>query len=209
VPFVSHPIQTLYRWLRSPASDLEVREVYDTMTVDLLQPFRVDLVLLDGYRYRVTAPLLEAYPGCVLGVHEGDVTRRTPDGRPLYRGLHAVHDAVLSGERETRASLYLVTAELDQGPALLRSWPFPVSPMVADGRRLDASELLETYAFAHQEWMELTAFGPLMAQGLALLAEGRLERGDGRFLVDGRPAPLDLLPECSSAGSARHLRWAV
>jgi folate-dependent phosphoribosylglycinamide formyltransferase PurN len=209
VPFVSHPIRALYRWLREPLTDLEVREVYDATSADLLRPFRCDILLLDGYRFRVTEPLLDAYPGRILGVHEADLTRRTETGAPRFRGPRGLHEAIVAGERETRATLYLVTEELDAGPALLRSWPFPVSPLVADGIRQDAREMVEAYASVHRQWVERTAFGPLMVHGMEGVAEGRVERGEGRFLVDGRPAPLDLVSPTAAFPARARLRWAV
>jgi folate-dependent phosphoribosylglycinamide formyltransferase PurN len=209
VRFLAHPIHALHRWLKAPLNDLDLRQVYDTMTADILRPFRCDLVLLDGYRFRATRPLLDAYPGRILGVHEADLTRRAAEGGPRFAGLRAVRDAILAGERETRATLYQVTEELDGGPALLRSWAFPVSPLVADGIRTNATSMIEAYTLAHREWMQRTAFGRLMIHGVELAAEARIERGNGRFLVDGRPAPLDLMPPVTSSPSRWHLPWAM
>ncbi|HEY7413282.1 MAG TPA: formyltransferase family protein [Vicinamibacteria bacterium] len=195
VPFVSNPIRTFYRWTGAPLRDLSVREDYDRGTLHILRGCRCDLVVLAGYLYRLTAPMLAAFPGHILNVHHADLTLRDAHGGPRYPGLRAVRSALFAGEPETRATLHVVTQELDAGPALLRSWPFPVSPLVAEGRRRGAIDMLKAYAFAHQQWVLLTAFGPLLARGLELWAAGRMFAREGAWEVDGRPAPVDLTPE--------------
>ena len=97
--------------------------------------------------------MLEAFPDRIVNVHGSDLARTGARGRPLYAGLRAVRDAIRAGEPETRATAHFVTERLDEGPILLRSRPFPVSPLVADLRRRGLAHALKAYAFAHQEWM--------------------------------------------------------
>jgi formyltetrahydrofolate hydrolase len=117
------------------------------------------------------------YPGRIVNVHGSDLTRTDSEGRPLYPGLRAVRDAIAAGESETRATSHVVTEALDAGPILRRSRPFPVSPMIADLRFAGARHAVNAYAHAHQEWMLLTAWGPLLLDAVA------------RFSGAGRQAP--------------------
>jgi phosphoribosylglycinamide formyltransferase-1 len=171
VPVLDHPIRAFYRG--RPTSDLARRRAYDRETVAALAPHRPDFVLLSSYLYILTEPMLEAFPGRIANVHGSDLTRIGPDARPLYVGLHAARDAIRAGEHETRATVHVVTERLDEGPILARSIPFAVAPLVADLRRRGLVHAVNAYAFAHQEWMIATAWGPLLTDAVALL-HGRL-----------------------------------
>jgi phosphoribosylglycinamide formyltransferase-1 len=177
IPIVPNLIRRFYAWTRTGLGDLELRRRYDGRSARLLAPHRPDLLLMSSYLYIATEPLLAAYPGRIVNVHGSDLTRRDCDGRPLYPGLRAVRDAIAAGETETRATSHVVTEALDAGPVLRRSRPYPVSPMVADLRRAGARHAVNAYAYAHQEWMLETAWGPLLLDAVA------------RFSSAGRQAP--------------------
>jgi len=170
VPLIRNPIRAYYSWRRAALPDLAVRRAFDRRTVRLLEPLRPDLVLLSSYLYVATPPLLSAYPGRIVNVHGSDLARRSADGSPLYPGLRAVRDAIRAGEPETRATSHLVTDELDAGPMLRRSRPFPVAPLVGPLRAAGAEHALNAYAYAHQEWMLATAWGPLLLDAIARAA---------------------------------------
>jgi folate-dependent phosphoribosylglycinamide formyltransferase PurN len=194
IPFVAHPIRPFYRWLDEPLRDPDVRAVYDRATLDLLAPFRPDVVVLSSYLYRLTAPMLRAYPDRILNVHHADLTQRDGQGNPRYPGLRAVRDAVFAGESHTRATVHFVTEEVDRGPSLLRSWPFPVARLAADALAWGATDILKAYAFAHQEWMLRAAWGPLLSCALELVATERVAVEAGLAWVDAEPGPWHLTP---------------
>ena len=85
--------------------------------------------------------------------------------------MHATRDAIFAGERETFAIAHLVDERVDQGELLVRSDPFPVAPLVRDALRWGATDIVKAYAYAHREWVIRTAWGPLMRQAVATLAE--------------------------------------
>jgi len=183
VPLLSHPIGRFYRWQKADLRDLRQRRYYDRATERLLARYRPDLVLLSGYLYIVTRPLLDAHPGRLVNVHGSDLARRTPEGRVLYPGLRAVRDAIRAGETETRATAHVVTEALDDGPILLRSPAFPVAPVAAALRAAVADHALNAYAYAHQEWMLLAAWGPLLAGAVRLFAQEREGQEDGESAI--------------------------
>jgi folate-dependent phosphoribosylglycinamide formyltransferase PurN len=148
----------------------DVRADFDAITAETLQPFDVDVVLLLGYLYILTAPMLDAFPGRILNVHDADLALLSSDGRPRYPGLHATRDAILAGERETRSTLHVVTSEVDAGPIVARSEPFAVAPLVQDALALGALDMIRAYAYAHREWMMRRAWGPMVVSELEKLA---------------------------------------
>ncbi len=169
VPLIAHRIRPFLSARGLRLSDMSDRRDYDAATVALLAPYRPDLVVLSSYLYILTEPTLEAFPGRIANVHGSDLARTGPDGQPLYPGLFAVRDAIRAGETETRATAHVVTERLDDGPILQRSRPFPVAPLVADLRRGGNTHAVNAYAYAHQEWMLATAWGPLLTDAVARL----------------------------------------
>jgi len=176
VPHLVHDIRRL--------SGLARRPDYDRETVQLLAPFRPDLVILCGYLYIVTAPLLEAYRDRVINIHDSDLAQVDEQGRPRYPGLHAVRDAMFAGERETRSSVHIATPDVDGGPLLLRSRAFPTHPLVHAARRWGATDILKAYAYAQREWMMRESWGPLLAGAIDLAAQGDLVANDAHALAE-------------------------
>jgi phosphoribosylglycinamide formyltransferase-1 len=174
--------------------DPQAREEFDEETARALQGHAPDVLLLLGYLYRVAEPLLDRYRDRVLNIHDADLCRRDGQGRPRFPGLHATRDAILAGERETRSTLHLVTEEIDAGPPLVRSWPFPVHALAEDARRWGAWDILKAYAYAHREWMMRAAWGRMAVRALEAFAAGELLVRDGTAYVRGRPGPVDLPP---------------
>ena len=169
---VAHPIRDFCRARNARLQDLRARVDYDAMTLQLLAPYRPDILILAGYLLLLTEPVLQTFEGRILNVHHSDLAQRDASGGPRYPGLRAVRDALVAGERETRATVHVVTPRLDDGPVVLRSWPFAVPEIArrASGNR--APDALRAYAWAHQEWMLRTAWGPLLSRAIERAATG-------------------------------------
>jgi len=164
VPTEVHDIRAFYSARRARLTDLGPRPAYDRALLERLSAYEPDLLVLCGYLHILTAPVLEAFPDRVINIHDSDLAILGSDGRPKYRGLRSTRDAVFSGEPVTRSTVHLVTSEVDMGPPLLRSWPFPVQQLVGDARR--------AYAYAQREWMMRAAWGPMLARAIGLFAPG-------------------------------------
>jgi folate-dependent phosphoribosylglycinamide formyltransferase PurN len=194
VPVIANPVRRFYAGAPGAPriGNMAVRQEYDARTVELLRPFHPDVVLLAGYLLVLTEPMLEACSGRLFNVHHADLLLRNADGAPLYPGLRAVRDAILAGERETRATVHRVTARLDGGQPLLRSWPFAVPEIVRWALAAQATDVLRSAISAHQEWMLRSSFGPLLARTLDLLAEHDLDGGVRELGFDGLVRPMVL-----------------
>jgi folate-dependent phosphoribosylglycinamide formyltransferase PurN len=184
VPVESTDIETFYAERGAPTTDLGVREEFDERTRELVEPYEPDVVVLSGYMRILTTPVVSAFP--VINVHPADL-RVEDDGERVYTGFDAVRDAVLAGEDETRSSVHLVTEEVDDGPLLVVSPPFPVERGMVETLRERNEEALNDYIDTHQEWMKWRGDGPALAKALGLAAEGRIDLETGE--VDGEAEP--------------------
>jgi phosphoribosylglycinamide formyltransferase-1 len=146
----------------APPRDLHEREQYDAETAAYLATFDVDLVVLCCYLRILTAPMLAAFPQRIVNLHDSDLAITGDGGNPRYVGLRSTLDAIVAGERETRATAHWVSEKVDGGPILLRSEAFPVPAL---GR-----EELKPYARLHREWVIRTTWGPLMKEAIRRIA---------------------------------------
>jgi folate-dependent phosphoribosylglycinamide formyltransferase PurN len=190
VPVVSTDIDAFYADRDAETGDMEVRTAYDERTRELIEGFDADLVVLSGYMWILTDPILEAYP--VINVHPADLTIED-DGSRTYVGADPVYDAVVAGESATRSSVHAVTPDVDAGPVVVRSKPFEVHRALVDSLvEFGADDALRDYVDAHQEWMKWAGDGPAIARALQLIAAGRVELDGETALIDGEPGPYDL-----------------
>ena len=204
IPCIPHPIDAFCAARGARRTNRGLRPDYDRATISLLRDYQPDLLLLDGYLLLLTAPMLDEYSGRIVNLHHSDVSLKNGDGSVRYPGLRAVRDAILGGESETRASAHLVTARLDDGPMLLRSWAFPVPPVIGWACAHDALDVLKPTMWAHQEWMLREAWGPMMSAVIELAALGMERPGSaidparvGRWTLapDGSVTPDGVLAE--------------
>ena len=179
IPTLVHSIQKFCKARgASVYHDLETRRAYDAETARLLEPYFADLILLDGYLYLVTKPLLNAFRDRIINLHFSDLTVREPDGTPRFPGIRAVRDALAAGCTETRATVHLVNEFPDDGAPIVMSWRFAVSSAVSDLQTMGASNIFNAVVNAHQQWMMQAGSGPLMAAALRLVSTGAVNLRD-------------------------------
>lgn len=175
IPLLTHSLRRFCASCERRLADRTARSTFDAITRGRLSAYDVDIIVLDAYLFVLSDPMLTTYSGRIINVHHSDLVDRDAAGLPRFPGLRAVRDAIFAGARETRATVHLVTAGLDQGPPLLRSWAFPVAPLVQTALAWGATDILKAYAYAHQEWMIRATWGPLVDATLTMIADGRLD----------------------------------
>ncbi len=85
--------------------------------IELFRAYRVDLIILAGYMRVIKNPA--AFPAPIINVH--------PSLLPKYKGLHAVEQAMESGDKETGCTVHYVNEELDGGEIILQG-KVPILP---------------------------------------------------------------------------------
>jgi phosphoribosylglycinamide formyltransferase-1 len=156
VPVIPYPILSFYGG--APIGDREIRRRYDSRTASYLEFLGIDIVLTLSYLYVISEPLLISFRDRIFNIHDSDV--------PRYPGLHATRDAIVAGEKSTFSSVHIVTPDLDAGPVIARSEPFPVAEFAREAARHGHNDIVSAYAYAQREWMMRSAWGDLAVQAL-------------------------------------------
>ena len=81
--------------------------------IQLMQAWRVDLIILAGYMKVISPAFVHAFPNRIINLH--------PSLLPKYKGLHAIEQALESGDKETGCTVHYVNDELDSGEVILQS----------------------------------------------------------------------------------------
>lgn len=89
------------------------REAFDRALVDLLAPYKPDLVILAGFMRILTPVFVDAFQGRIMNIH--------PSLLPKYPGLHTHQRAIEAGDDKAGATVHFVTAELDGGPHIIQA----------------------------------------------------------------------------------------
>jgi phosphoribosylglycinamide formyltransferase 1 len=189
IPLVMHPFAQFQHERNLSTRNLHAREEYDEATAEQLRRLNADYVILCGYRYVITDPLLAAYEMRMLALHDADLTLLDDDGARRYTGSHAVADALLDGQNETRTTMYFVTRDIGCGPVFLLSDPFPVAPLAIDARAWGDAYLLTQYAQLHRRWMLRAAWGTMLIKAVEYIALGTVQIIRGMAWIDGVPGP--------------------
>jgi phosphoribosylglycinamide formyltransferase 1 len=101
----------------------------ETRLTALLRLFQVDLIVLAGWMRILSAAFLEQFPQRIINIHPALLpddgtgsTYTTTNGTqiPVFRGLHAVQQALDAGVKITGSCVHFVTPQVDAGPVICR-----------------------------------------------------------------------------------------
>lgn len=105
------------------------RETSEAQLTALLRLFEIDLIVLAGWMRILSGAFLQQFPQRVINLHPALLpddgtgsTYTTMDGMvtPVFRGLHAIKQALDAGVRVTGSTVHYVTPEVDAGPVICR-----------------------------------------------------------------------------------------
>ncbi|HEV2654768.1 MAG TPA: phosphoribosylglycinamide formyltransferase [Ktedonobacteraceae bacterium] len=95
----------------------------------LLNLFKTDLIVLAGWLRIFSADFITQFPGRIINLHPALIpdagvgssfTTRDGSSIPVFRGLHAVRQALDAGVKITGSTVHYVTPEVDAGPVICR-----------------------------------------------------------------------------------------
>ena len=107
----------------------------------------VDLIVLAGYMRIISPTFVESFPNRIINIH--------PSLLPKYKGLHAIEQALESGDDVTGVTVHYVNNELDGGEIILQR-EVPILPdddivsLTKSIQRLEYSILPEAIKYVKQ-----------------------------------------------------------
>ncbi len=115
----------------TPASGMSASAMSESESrlTALLHLFQVDLIVLAGWMRILSAAFLEQFPQRVINIHPAllpdngtgsTFTTRNGTQIPVFRGLHAVQQALDAGVKVTGSCVHFVTPQVDAGPVICR-----------------------------------------------------------------------------------------
>ena len=96
-----------------------IKHTDEKQIIQLMQAWRVDLIVLAGYMKVISPEFVHAFPNRIINLH--------PSLLPKYKGLHAIEQALESGDTETGCTVHYVNDELDSGEVILQL-KVPIEP---------------------------------------------------------------------------------
>ena len=89
-----------------------IKSEHEQLIIDVMKAWKVDLIVLAGWMRIISYKLIDAFPNKIINVH--------PSLLPKYKGLHAVEQAMESGDKVTGCTVHYVTEELDSGTIIIQ-----------------------------------------------------------------------------------------
>lgn len=138
------------------------REEFNTALLQVLDSYKVDLVVLAGYLVIVPDNVINAYRNRIINIHPSLIPSFCGEG---YYGLK-VHEAALErGVKVTGATVHFVDEGTDTGPIILQK-----AVAIEDD---DTPERLQKRVMEEAEWM-------ILPQAIQLIANGKIEITDNK-----------------------------
>ena len=185
VPVFVRDIGAFYSSRGMPRRDLKVREEFDSETAKILKSYGVSVAAYAGYMSIVTYPMIDSFVG--VNVHPADLSLMNGVVRK-YTGDRAVRDAILSGEKELRATTHLIESRVDYGRILMISEPVQVD-LPKDFNMKDEG-LVKRVADEYQSRLKEAGDLIIFPQTLWGLSKGRYSQDEkGLLYFEDKPIP--------------------
>ncbi|MBI2631444.1 formyl transferase [Candidatus Pacearchaeota archaeon] len=188
IPVIIRDLDAFYKERGKPKKDLTVRVDFDNETLELLKPYDVDVAAYAGYRSIATAPLLNAFLG--VNVHPADLSIMDGNKRK-FTGDKAVRDAIITGEKQIRATTHIIEPQVDYGRILMIS--FPLAVVIPENFDPRNNEQVKLIAKEHQDRLKEVGDWVIFPRTLEYIAEGRYSQDfRGNLYFDGESIPQGL-----------------
>jgi phosphoribosylglycinamide formyltransferase 1 len=141
------------------------REEYDSLLVQELRKWDVELVVLAGFMRIITPALIKAYRSRILNIH--------PALLPAFPGLHVQKAALEHGVKFSGCTVHFVDEGMDTGPIIIQA----VVPVLDN----DTEESLSERILAQEH--------KIYSRAIQLFSEGRLKIEGRRVTVSDGETP--------------------
>lgn len=101
-----------------PALIIEREKFYEDAYLDELDKYKIDLIVLAGFMWKVPDNLIRSYPNKIINIHPALLPKY--GGKNMYGSF--VHEAVLkAGEKESGITIHYVDEIYDHGKILFQA----------------------------------------------------------------------------------------
>lgn len=119
--------------------DEQARAYYDAAVIQMIeQVCAPEIIVLAGYRRRLSQIFLDRYKNRVLNLYPGDITKDY-----LIKGVDASIQALRAGENTLKCTVYLQRSSQRFGPALLQSKPISLEGFSESDKGLMSEKIRE------------------------------------------------------------------
>lgn len=173
IPFSCLSSARFFRSLGKDPSDEEGRKLYDSAVISLVEKLlEPDLVVLAGYRRKLSRVFTERFGNRIVNLYPGDTT-----GDYLERGREACVCAVENGEKTIRCTAYVENdPETRFGPAIAQS-----AEISLEGFSPEDAEIMGEKIRKQGEWKLF----PFVVHDLVSNARVAMD-GENNVYVDGK-----------------------
>ena len=162
-----HGLPVLFVDPKPFAGQLDSREAYDRVLLEVLQQQHVELVLLAGYMKIVTAVLVNVFANRMMNIH--------PSLLPSFPGLDVQKKAIDWGCKLAGCTVHFVTEGVDEGPIIVQA---AVPVLDSDTPEALAARILEQEHKIYPHAVQLFAEGRLKVNGRKVQIDGADPLGD-------------------------------
>ena len=89
------------------------RSAYTKEVLEVLRAHDINLIAMAGFMTVFSEEMFQVFGGNIVNTH--------PSLLPLFKGAHAVKDALEAGVAETGTTIHIATSDLDAGPIIAQA----------------------------------------------------------------------------------------
>jgi len=139
IPIADLSSKKYFDLLNKDPNDDETRDYYDAAVISAVEQIcSPDIIVLAGYRRRLSGLFLNRYKNKVINLYPGDITKDY-----LVKGVDSSVQAIRAGEEVTKCTVFLQKENERFGPALLQSKPISLKGFTEDDKGLMNEKIRE------------------------------------------------------------------
>jgi len=167
IPVADFSSKKFFEIIEKHPDDEQARDYYDAAVIATIEEFcEPDIIVLAGYRRRLSSRFLNRYQNRIVNLYPGDITKDY-----LVRGVDAWVQALAAGESSIKCSVYMERDNERFGSAIVQSHPISLAGFTEENKALVSDKIRE-----EGEWVVFPyAVHKLIAKGcLGVDSEGNL-----------------------------------
>ncbi|MGB3728501.1 MAG: formyltransferase family protein [Thermodesulfobacteriota bacterium] len=132
IPVANLSSKKFFEILEKHPDNEEARDSYDAAVITTIEELcEPDLIVLAGYRRKLSGKFLKRYKNRIINLYPGDITKEY-----LVRGVEAWFQALTAGEDSLKCSVYMERDNERFGSAIVQSQPISIAGFTENDKAL-------------------------------------------------------------------------